>query len=428
MGKNKSLLFLTLYYFAFTIPQYIKDIYYIYDRVSIQILFISILNLIVFLSVIKSFDYKDFVKKINFKIHILSYFLVILFSSISLLITDNLVEGLIVLTRFATFFVAFILIVYIVFKSEINYIKYFFYFFISALFLETFAINYLAFDSVITDGNLLKRTNTFRGLTANINISSFSIVLKLPVVIYLIYKLKNNFKLVLLLSLITSSTLSVLILSSRGAIIAIAIVITISLLYFIIKEKTKCLLKSLLIILSLFLSTIFYNLINEKNTYNLIEDRFSSVNKPLQDQSINERLGYYKIAIEDIKSSPFLGVGIGNWKNTSILRANEFLAGYRIPYYVHNDFLEVAAESGILSGLSYLFFILFPVIVLLSRLLNTINNNLSFIPFACLVVFTFDSLINFPLARVVSMINLFFILTLFYVIEKNQKYNNEKYF
>ena len=205
---------------------------------------------------------------------------------------------------------------------------------------------------------MLKRTNSFRGLTANINISSFSIVLKLPVVIYLIYELKNNFKLVLLLSLITSSTLSVLLLSSRGAIIAISLVMAISLLYFIIKEKSKSLLKSLLIILSLFLSTIFYNLINEKNTYNLIEDRFSSVNKPLQDQSINERLGYYKIAIEDIKSSPLLGVGIGNWKNTSILRANEFLAGYRIPYYVHNDFLEVAAESGILSGLSYLFFIL----------------------------------------------------------------------
>ena len=71
MEKNKSLLFLTLYYFSFTLPQYIKDVYYVYDRVSIQILFISILNLIVFLSVIKSFDYKDFLKKVTFKSEIL---------------------------------------------------------------------------------------------------------------------------------------------------------------------------------------------------------------------------------------------------------------------------------------------------------------------------------------------------------------------
>lgn len=428
MEKNKSLLFLTLYYFSFTLPQYIKDVYYVYDRVSIQILFISILNLIVFLSVIKSFDYKDFLKKVTFKTHILSYFIVILFSSISLLITDNLVEGIIVLTKFVTFFIAFLSIVYIVFISEVNYIKYFFYFFISALVIETFAINYLAFDSVITDGNLLKRTNTFRGLTGNINISSFSIVMKLPVAIYLIYKLKNNFKILLLLSLITSSALSVLILSTRGAIIVITLVITFTLIYFTIKEKTKYLPKSILIIISFALSTFFYNLINEKNTYNLIEDRFSTINKPAEDQSITERLGYYKIAIEDIKSSPFIGVGIGNWKNTSILRANDFLSGFRIPYHVHNDFLEVTAESGIFSGLSYLYFIFFPIIILSMRLINTNNNNLSFIPFVCLNVFIFDSLFNFPMARVVCMINLFFIMTLFYVIEKNQKYNSEKYF
>ena len=62
------------------------------------------------------------------------------------------------------------------------------------------------------------------------------------------------------------------------------------------------------------------------------------------------------------------------------------------------------------------------------RLINKNNNNLSFIPFVCLTVFIFDSLFNFPMARVVCMINLFFIMTLFYVIEKNQKYNSEKYF
>ena len=201
-----------------------------------------------------------------------------------MLITDNLVEGIIVLTKFVTFFIAFLSIVYIVFISEENYIKYFFYFFISALVIETFAINYLAFDSVITDGNLLKRTNTFRGLTGNINISSFSIVMKLPVAIYLIYKLKNNFKILLLLSLITSSALSVLILSTRGAIIVITLVITFTLIYFTIKEKTKYFTKSILIIISFALSTFFYNLINEKNTYNLIEDRFSTINKPAEDQ------------------------------------------------------------------------------------------------------------------------------------------------
>ena len=159
-----------------------------------------------------------------------------------------------------------------------------------------------------------------------------------------------------------------------------------------------------------------------------MEDRFSSFNDPVQDDSISERMGFYKIAIDDIKSSPFFGVGIGNWKITSILRANEFLFGYRIPYFVHNDFLEVTAESGIISGLSYLYFLTFPVFILFIRIINKKNNNLSYIPFICLAVFIIDSLLNFPMNRVISMINLFFTITLFYIVEKNKNYKSEKFF
>ena len=86
------------------------------------------------------------------------------------------------------------------------------------------------------------------------------------------------------------------------------------------------------------------------------------------------------------------------------------------------------AESGIFSGLSYLFFLIFPIIVLLRRLINKNNNNLSFIPLICLAVFIFDSTLNFPMNRLITMMNLFFILTLFYVIEKNKTYKSEKYF
>ena len=283
MEKNKSILILASYYFSFTIPQYVPGLYLVFDRISIQLLFISVLNLIVFLSIIKNLEFQDFFKKIKYKIHLASYFLVILFSAISLFIADNLVEGTIVLTKFITFFTAFFLILYVVFKSEINFIKYFIYFFVIALILEVFLINYLAFDSVITDGNFLKRTNTFRGLTGNINISSFSVAIKIPIIIYLIYKLKNNLKLFLLLSILCFAILSILILSSRAAIITVNLVLISSLIYFSFKEKKKSLHKSVLIIITVLISTFFYNLINEKNTYNLIEDRFSSITKPYED-------------------------------------------------------------------------------------------------------------------------------------------------
>ncbi len=428
MDKNKSLLFLALYYFSFTIPQYIQGLFVVYDRVSVQIVFISLLNLIVFLSFRKDFDLDIFIRKFRYKKHLLAYFLVILLSSISLFVADNLTEGIITLTKLISLFIAFILIVLVVFNSEINFIKYFFYLCIVSIAIETFVINYVTIDSTINDGNLLDKATRESGLSGNINISSFSIAIKLPVILYLIYMIKSNYKLILILLVLSSSILSILLLSSRAAIIAVILVLVSSLIYFSIKEKTKSVLKSFFIILSITISSFCYNLINEKNNFNILEDRFSSFNDPVQDDSISERMGFYKIAIDDIKSSPFFGVGIGNWKITSILRANEFLFGYRIPYFVHNDFLEVTAESGIISGLSYLYFLTFPVLILFIRIINKKNNNLSFIPFICLAVFIIDSLLNFPMNRVISMINLFFTITLFYIVEKNKNYKSEKFF
>ena len=115
----------------------------------------------------------------------------------------------------------------------------------------------------------------------------------------------------------------------------------------------------LLICLASSFSFFSYDFINEKNTSDLIVDRFSTVTNPGADESVNERLNFYKIAINDIKTYPVLGVGIGNWKLTSIQRANKFLAGYRVPFRVHNDFLEVAAEIGIIGGLLFAYFIFF---------------------------------------------------------------------
>ena len=121
-----------------------------------------------------------------------------------------------------------------------------------------------------------------------------------------------------------------------------------------------------------------YNFLNEKNTFDLIEERFSTVAQPSSDESVSQRVTFYKIALEDIKNYPLTGVGIGNWKLLSIQRANEILGNYMVPYVVHNDFLEIGAESGILSLFSYLFFIFFPFIILLKRSINFKNNNLIF--------------------------------------------------
>ena len=110
-------------------------------------------------------------------------------------------------------------------------------FIVVALIAETYVINSKVFNSVILNGNLLTRSMEFTGLTGNINISSFSILIKLPVLIYLIYKEKKHLYLFLLNLLLISSLVSILVLFSRAAIIGLILVVITSLLYYLVKEK-----------------------------------------------------------------------------------------------------------------------------------------------------------------------------------------------
>tara|TARA_Y100000996_G_scaffold403399_1_gene376320 strand:+ start:454 stop:1740 length:1287 start_codon:yes stop_codon:yes gene_type:complete len=428
MSKTVGKILLGLYFFAFTIPQDISGVYFVFDRISVQVLYISVLNLFVILYLLKSINLNFFIDHIRYKNHYISYLLVIICSLLSLTYTENLIEGIITFSKFFSLFISFSLIIYIVYKSKIDFIKLLFMFIVVALIAETYVINSKVFKSVILNGNLLTRSMEFTGLTGNINISSFSILIKLPVLIYLIYKEKKHLYLFLLNLLLISSLVSILVLFSRAAIIGLILVVITSLLYYLVKEKRKVVVQTILVSLSICISYLTYNFLNEKNTFDLIEERFSTVAQPTSDQSVSQRVTFYRIALEDIKNHPLTGVGIGSWKLLSIQRSNELLGGYMLPYLVHNDFLEIGAESGVLSLFSYLFFIFFPFIILLKRSINFKNNNLYFLVLTCLSIYILDSLINFPMHRVVSSINLYFTLALFYYITIKNNHEVKKYF
>ena len=53
--------------------------------------------------------------------------------------------------------------------------------------------------------------------------------------------------------------------------------------------------------------------------------------------------------------NPILGIGMGNWQLESIKADRENIQSYIIPYHVHNDFLELAAEIGIYWSYRILF-------------------------------------------------------------------------
>lgn len=420
MSKTITTALLGLYFFFYTAPQYINGYYYVYDRVVIQILILSILNITTFLLLFKSNKLGSIRDVFHRNYHTLSFGLLIVIAFISIIVAKNKTEGIIVFSHFFTLFTSFVFIFILSQNKRINFVKIFFYFTVTAVFIETTRTNWVIFDTVITNGKVLIRSLDFRGFTGNINISSFSIAIKLPVLIYLIFSISSVLKRNILLIILSSSILSILLLFSRGAIIAVIIIFLSTMLFVFLNRRKSYFINLFLILISCTISFISYEYINEKNTSDIIIDRFSTVTDPASDDSVNERQNFYKIAIADIKNNPLLGVGLGNWKLTSIERANKFLAGYRIPYRVHNDFLEITAETGILGGICFIYFIFYPFLFSLKKTLNTKEFKLSFLIFLIVGVYILDSLLNFPMHRPIIIVYLFFTFALFYSAKNKQ--------
>ncbi len=422
MNRSQTIFLLGSYFFCYTIPQYIPSLFYVYDRIAAQLLFLTILNIIAFSLIIRKNTFQQFFSIYRSKYHFYSYLGFVLFSSFSLLVAENFTEGLVSLTKIMTFFLSFMIIVFLSQSQKINFLKIFITFSLIALFVESGLINYLFYESVITNGNFLQRGNAFKGLAANINIASFSIALKIPVLIYIIFSKQKKYLKLICFILIYSSFLTILLLLSRAAILAI-VFISVSLFFMFLLNTNKLNNRNFLgVILSVFLSFVSYQLINDKNPSDLIVDRFSTITDPATDGSVKERINFYTTAFQSIKENPIFGVGVGNWKIISIKYSKDIIKEYVVPYFVHNDFLQVMAEIGLLGGLFYIFYIFYPFYRSFREVLIKKTFSLSFMMFLIIGVYIIDSMLNFPMDRSITYVYLIFSIALFYQLIFNKIY------
>ena len=427
MSKTLTYSLLVLYFFCYTIPQSIFDIVYVYDRVTAHILFLAVLNLISFILIIRKNNVSQIFSVFNKNYHALSYLVFIVFSIVSLVVADNLIEGLVTITKFLVFFSTFIIIVFLSKVKEINFFKVFSILTIFAVLIESTLINYLFYDSVILGENILQRSNEFRGFTANINISSFSLCLKTPLLFYVLFNTRTATIKGFTLIMIFSSILTILLLGGRASLIALSSILVLVIIISILKSnKSKIINLSLsFFIIALSLST--YQFFNQNNLKSNVIERFSIVFNPSEDDSVNERLNFYSSAIQSIKKHPLLGIGVGNWKIVSIDYSKDIIEDYKVPYFAHNDFLQIFAEIGLIGGLAYLYYIFFPFILSFKKMFKLIREGFSkyFLIFLIFGVYIIDSLLNFPMARPVNVIYLLFTIALFYILN-NQSLSYEK--
>lgn len=280
--------------------------------------------------------------------------------------------------------------------------------------------------------------NEIRGFTGNKNVAAASVAFKIPFLVLLFNELgsKKYINKILILIIGTASFYVIMLYSARAVFLSIflSITVTLGLIFFKKFFKQKKLIfdsdiKQILLYLIpfLFAFLIFSSRYNDTNRI-AVDNRVNSIVNNSDDQSIQQRLRFYGHAISSIAENPILGVGIGNWKLYSIKYEAKNMYSYVVPFFAHNDFLEILAEIGIIGSVFFILFFIKMIQYNFIIISNWLNSNLAkssnFIVVVPLLIYLIDSNLNFPLGRPIMQVQLvMYLVILLYLL--NTKNVNE---
>lgn len=401
---------ITLFMSAYFIPNFATT-----DRIGNQWLYLSV---IVLISLIYISYQKSLITSIKnqFKEKAIIYYgLFLICCLISIFYGLNKAEALVTFNQYLTVFFCFVF--FQILSANINNgDKFILNLLIVLLIIEAlFSLSPIVTD--IENNSLIFRSMNYSGAAANINITAFSLVYKLPILFYLFEKQKNSLIKFFLSVLLFFVTFIVSILGSRGAFIGIGISVLVLIYQLLISNHTLShKIKQLCwAFLPMLLATLLnLNYLNKKN--NDIFSRASTISLSTQDGSVNQRLRYYKHCLTQFYKTPFTGVGVGNWKLHSIDYDKKDINGFVVPYHAHNDFLQVLAELGIIGLIFYLSFLFYSTKKLFKSKL--FENNLNIFLMGSVLIYLLDSSLNFPISRPISQL---FLIALLTIISTNEK-------
>ena len=144
-------------------------------------------------------------------------------------------------------------------------------------------------------------------------------------------------------------------------------------------------------------------------------------------ESVSQRLRFYSSAFEYIKTNPLLGCGIGNWRILSIKYDSEDIFSYVVPYFAHNDFIEVFAEIGLFGLISYILFFYFIFMVNFKNYILWLKKQANYshvLLMFFIISYLIDANLNFPIDRPAIQSTFLYYLAIL-LINTNKKDKNE---
>ena len=398
------------------------------DKIAPQWLGMSFINLISLFYI--SYNYKKYESILNINIRSrisVIYLLFIIWGSASYFYAINSTEVLVNVARQVNVFLMFINMSILLFSIRSKAIL-FSYFILIILAIETYAVLEQATDMIKNFGSI--QSGNLKGVTANRNITAFSIAIKIPFILFIVYKSKSFLINLFCGLLVFSSILGLTMIQSRASFIAVGLIfisfILLNVLLYFKNSKNK---KFLTLNLYLVLPLIFAVLVNQNFYSDKGADalsRAATISLSTNDGSVNQRLRYYEDVFKHVVSNPVIGVGLGNWKLKSIEYDNKDINGYIVPYHAHSDFIQLGAELGVIGFFLYLGIFILTVFYGLKLI---IRSNLAekdkafiFLILTALGVYSIDANLNFPIARPQVLVNWAIIIALInnYIINYNK--------
>lgn len=307
----------------------------------------------------------------------------------------------------------------------------------SSLFIQCFTELYSVFSqSSLAD--LHSKIGTIKGNTGNINVFSASINVKIPFVIIILLNSKNWKKWFAAFTL-SAGTLIIILLGSRATYLALILeIIAVSFYLFYRKESYAKSIKQLaFVLLPLFFAFLIVNILSNSNqslvrNSNVITRIVSITDK--MDGTATARQQFWNIGAKLILNNPVFGVGLGNWLIEALPHESKVVNNLQISKHAHNDYVEIAAENGILAGIFYVSVFLLICFKNALRIVHVQDKEQALFALLCLLIligYSIDCLFNFPLHRPTMQVSFSLLLTFTFLntkkISKFEVYPRSKF-
>lgn len=394
-----SLLFLACYLLMDFLPDF-KSI----EIIGTQYFYISILNLIIAFFIFKNPTFiNQSLNTILRKSHLLKiYILFILLSGISFFSTKNLSLTVVSFIEILVVFIMFLNVLAII-SNRLHLI-----YRISILVgISVVLQTIIQLSDILKEaGSVINALSKLKGNTGNINIFAASLNIKIPFLLIGAIHFSNWKKWFLIFSLFLA-TFTIFLISARAAYLALFFELLLFIIFYLklysLKKITVLNVVYLLIpiLLSLILANIVFKVNNGTGRYESVGSRVVQI-ASTNEASVSARFTYWNNALIIINKSPFTGIGLGNWKIESIPYEKTSIDDGFISSHTHNDFLEIAAETGVFNGLVYLSLFIIAFFINMKAILSKSDPNNKIIALLALLILTgyfIDAFFNFPLYR-----------------------------